>query len=543
MKKIFSAVILILFTCLLCAESYQIKEIIYNTEGCGAAIFSYTKPYSIERNVPVNKKEIFKDEKELKDYLNDYQLKLYSLRAFETVQIDYVITKNPDYDTLQAAEDDIKEKEADIAQNFVKVTVATKDSNHLLGVPYPKYNSNSGTVVKLKVKDTNFLGSLNTLSSDFNFSLEQESEFDTPDCKVGFTFSYNHPYHAGLFDITWVNDYSIDYTFGNLLPEWDAKIGAIVKLPIDKFTYSLEFYQSAINNFDYTEFDDSIYFTEEIKVSVPITLYEFKKYGALKYTPYLDATFNWDYNGINKINTSLSSPIITFGHSLSSSRIDWTHNFRKGYNASLKNTYSYNFQRQMFISYIDLESKIYKSFLLFNNEKDLFNRLGITADFLSFIHFIDPSNQYFGSTGTKIGERLRGIRDEQTFAADSAHPTWLACLSTAAFVLNLDFPYHLFSTNFTWKFLKYFNFDLQLSPFFDMALTYNKITNNWFNPKDGFYSGGIEVLVYPAKWAGFTVRGSVGLDLGKILLSDLLNNSWRDDTSKFEISFGIGLHY
>ncbi|MDD7268450.1 MAG: hypothetical protein PUH13_01420, partial [Treponema sp.] len=59
----------------------------------------------------------------------------------------------------------------------------------------------------------------------------------------------------------------------------------------------------------------------------------------------------------------------------------------------------------------------------------------------------------------------------------------------------------------------------------------------------GLYAGGIEVLVYPLKWSSFTVRGSVGLDLGRYIFADKLNLDWRQNCSKYEISFGIGLHY
>lgn len=545
MKKVFSAFLILIFSCLVWAESYQIKEVTYNTVGCGAAFFSYTKPYAIEKNIIINKKRIFASEEELTEYLKDFELKLYSLRAFETIDLDYSITKNPDFSEQSQKKDQNEhlEKKSISAQNLVYVTVSTKDSFHLLGVPYPKYDSNTGTVVKLKIKDTNFLGSLNAMSADINFSLIQKSEDETPETKVGLTFAYDHPFKIGIFDFTWVNDYSINYTFGNSIPEWDAKTGLKSEFSSGIATYTLEFYQKASNNFDYISFDDAIYFNENVKFSVPLKLYEFERHGTLTYTPYIDASFNWDYNGINKTNTSLSSPIITLGHSISASRINWSHNLRNGHSTSISNSYSYNFQRNMLYPYLEAEVKLYKAFELFQSEKDIFNRLGITADLFAFVHFVDNENPYFGNDGTKIGGRLRGIRDEQTFSFESTHPDWLACLSSSAFVLNIDFPYHLFSTNFTWKFMKYLNFDLQISPFFDMALGYNKITQKWFHPKDGFYAGGVEFLVYPAKWAGFTVRGSIGFDLGRMFLSDILNTHWRDDPSKFEISFGIGLHY
>ena len=112
-----------------------------------------------------------------------------------------------------------------------------------------------------------------------------------------------------------------------------------------------------------------------------------------------------------------------------------------------------------------------------------------------------------------------------------------------ALILNFDLPVHIFTTNFTKSFLRYFNFDFQLSPFFDMALCYNKINQTYFNLKDGFYGAGLEVIVYPLKWSGITVRGSVGIDVGRKFFANQINTDWRQNVSKKEFSIGFGLHY
>ena len=84
---------------------------------------------------------------------------------------------------------------------------------------------------------------------------------------------------------------------------------------------------------------------------------------------------------------------------------------------------------------------------------------------------------------------------------------------------------------------------MQLSPFVDAALCYNKITHTFCNLKDGFYAGGVEVIVYPLKWSGITIRASVGMDIGRQFFSDKINMDWRENLSKYEFSFGFGLHY
>ena len=76
-----------------------------------------------------------------------------------------------------------------------------------------------------------------------------------------------------------------------------------------------------------------------------------------------------------------------------------------------------------------------------------------------------------------------------------------------------------------------------------MALCYNKINQTFFDFNDGFYSAGLEVIVYPLKWTGITVRGSIGIDIGRALFSNGINKLWRDDVSTKEFQIGFGLHY
>ena len=64
-----------------------------------------------------------------------------------------------------------------------------------------------------------------------------------------------------------------------------------------------------------------------------------------------------------------------------------------------------------------------------------------------------------------------------------------------------------------------------------------------FDLKDGFYASGFADIDYSQKWSSFTVRGSHEIDIGRTLLKDYINTQWRDNVSKYEISFGVGLHY
>ena len=92
--------------------------------------------------------------------------------------------------------------------------------------------------------------------------------------------------------------------------------------------------------------------------------------------------------------------------------------------------------------------------------------------------------------------------------------------------------------------MRYFDFEMHISPFFDFALSDNLITGKTFAIKDGWYAAGLEVLVYPAKWRSLVVRASAGVDLGRLIMpARFFNKDWRDEVSKYEIEIGVGLHY
>ena len=106
------------------------------------------------------------------------------------------------------------------------------------------------------------------------------------------------------------------------------------------------------------------------------------------------------------------------------------------------------------------------------------------------------------------------------------------------FVMNLDFPHNVFTSEFATQII---NFNLQMSPFFDMAIAYDKDCGRSFNLyDDGYYSAGLEFLVYPLKWSSITVRASLGIDL-KGAAKDA--NFLQAISNNKEIFIGIGLQY
>ena len=521
-KNLFCAnIIFVLISFLSFADGYKINSVNYNVTGCGWKIFGRTNPYAISLNVPVDTNQIFTNEDDLNKYLDDYKVRLANLRAFETIEVNETRTEEENL-------------------TLIDLEVFVKDSFHLLAVPYPKYDSNNGLNLKFKIKDTNFLGTLNTLSTDI-FILFASQESDNKTNQIGFNFDFDFPFDLGIFDVTWVNEDSFSYTFGEVMPEWNAKTGFKFELPVKNLTFTLEAYQYVINDFDYKDYGDNFYFKEDFKFSVPITLTKILNKYELKYSPYVEAVLNWDKDGINEENTDLLSPLITAGHSIYSNRVNWSENMRNGYDVTLFNSFNYNVPRNIFYTEVGIDALFFHKFE-FNdwNIKDwhFLNRLGINTNIYFYANYILNDRNFEKNDGRKIGERLRGIRDDQLYSDETLGKS---CLTTSAIVLNLDFPLQILKTNLPWDII---NFDFQISPFIDAALIKNKMTGKYFDPKDGFYCAGFEALVFPKKWSSMTVRASVGVDIGRLLFSDYLNMDWRNtDTSKVEISFGVGLFY
>lgn len=515
-KNILSVLFVFLGFCF--AQQYKINNVDYNIEGSGLKILGKTSPAILERNIPIDKTLVFESEDELLKYLEDYEQKLANTRAFDSFLVEYFIKE-------EISEDNILP---------VELLVSIKDSIHMLALPYFKYDSNVGTQLKLKAKDTNFIGTMNTMSADILLEIQQDDINSQVKIAPGLNFKYDFPFKMGPFNSTWINNYGILYIIEEDFFEWDAKTGLNLELPFNFLTWNLELYQYFNRNYSYYNYGDDLYFNEEARLSTTLKLYDFKSIGKLNYTPYMGINFYWDNDGINKLNTDLSGPTLSIGHSLSTSKINWNNNFRTGSSLILSNTYSYNFQRNILYPYLSFEALLYKAFVL--TDKPFFNTIALNSNLYYFDYLInynkEPYINYLAEDGSRIGGRLRGIRDEQR-----------VCKTTSAFVFNFDFPVRLFTINFEKSIFRFFSCDVQLSPFFDMALTYNKATDKWYNLKDGLYSAGFEVLVYPQKWSSFTVRAMAGLDIGRLLLKNNLNSSWREDVSPYEFSIGIGLHY
>ena len=137
----------------LAAEKYRINQVNYDITGI-------TKPYALERNIEIDKKRIFENYDDLHSYIENIKQLFANERNIESTVIYAKYDAIPDEDEV-----------VNVALN-----IATQDSKHFLMVPYPKYNSNDGLVLKLKSKSKGSRVPRKLVSFAFNFNTRPSFE-------------------------------------------------------------------------------------------------------------------------------------------------------------------------------------------------------------------------------------------------------------------------------------------------------------------------------------------------------------------------------
>ena len=502
-------------------QEYMIHDVIYQSDGI-------TRSFALKRNVNIDYTKTFKSEEELKTYTGYIAQQLQNTRLLEDISVTYEVLEPVD------------------GLIPVDITIKVSDSSHFLMLPKPSYNSNTGFNIELAVKDTNFLGFMNTMNFDVNFDYNTNTTSENK-IKLGTNFSYNFPFSLGITQDTWTNRFSLDWTIGNPAPNLSYSTGIETAIPFGNNFLITTFTQSLTLKDSYKDYGDSFYFTEYFGLSLPLTIGRINDMIPVNYTPSFDVTFNWDADGINPLNTGLLGPTMAIRQRINLSTVNWKNNFREGYEFELYHYFSYNFNSANFSPFLSLSFSAFKAF----------KYVGINFRAYGYGVLNDSQNN--------IGGRLRGIVDSQNYADATLGQ---AMSTTLAMAFNLDIPIHIITTDWMgwgkalfgsyndfspamqklfWlphKVFPYLDFELQISPFVDIGLTKNKATERSLNPRDSFIDAGFEVLVYPTRFRSYVVRGSVGVDVGRKLFSSFLDTDWRDMSVKpYEISIGLGLHF
>ncbi len=425
------------------------------------------------------------------NYLEDKTAKLKNINQIENIStITYDYTWN-------------KEKH----QFEIILTIFVFAKNTFLIIPYPKYSDNTGFELSLKGKDENFIGSLELLHFNLNYTLDSSNR-NGMNTGVGFRYPLqykeNHIFKPGIEE-------SLSYREDNSLQNISGLL----------FTYSYLINHIAVNLNTNQKF---ITTTDTGQSSKP-------KYTRSRTELSLAPSFTLNKNIIPIIssfiyNTSLYTNIETaitpndpkpqdrykldtgFTHSLDFGRIDWIENFRMGVFISIGNKNNYSFKDRGWINSIYLETKFHVAIKGF---------MGINTRFYVIHNFITYAEPKKGNDkGTSIGNRIRGVLDNNFTNAN----TGLA--------INTEVMFKLFRIPYIAQF--------QGGLFFDVGV--RKRVNTDFNVyNDVKYTAGIQGIAFQIFNTSINMRLTYGIDIGRAIKEHRLSFSNR------EIVFATSLFY
>ena len=525
------------------AKKFQIVTVNYNIKGI-------TRESVLDENLGIDRTFVFKDQEELDEYVSWLRAELDNNRFFNETNIQVT------YGTR------------DITTGItpVELLISTTESHNRVVVPYPKINSNTGAQLKVKLRDYNFLGSMQMFDLDFTYNYYTA---DLPKRHIiGLYTGFMIPFKVGDYNIYWNNSIDVSKTLKkDYKPYVALASNASVAVPVDdkstmifsasgaythetnktqyanigttvtyvrSLTRNLAFVfsgsQYLYRNPDYK--DDTYYFNNTFSFSFPFTVGTIPNYAPVSWSPAFIFSRNWDVSALsqNRLSSTRSDMIdhpdlkgftFTFGHSIGTSRIEWAGKYKKGFSISFGQYWPYNFEKKIVPQpYFTLNTQLH----LPGERIALYNR----------------NYWYYSLAGntTTFAERMRGIKDND------------ALISYNMLVMNFDFPIKLLSTDFEgWEFpfgskLKKLDMEVHFSPFLDVALGFNPNTNTNFLIADGYYAGGFEFLVYPYHMKSVIGRLSFGIDLARTILPGrLVNKGWRENNRKWELTFGLGAFY
>ena len=482
------------------SRSFRIADVTYDIKGA-------TRKFPLSRAVPIDTAKVFPDQASFDFYLKDIQLQLLNQRVLESVALDTSMDE-PDANGVIT----------------VHLTVHTVDTWNIIALPYPKFDSNSGFQFKLKLKDYNFFGSMQEFNVDLVYGLDNDNKSE-----LASELDFSIPFEFHGYAMSWNNSISATFPEG-VVPQFNIGTGVSIDVPVafTKIVFGLDNKLVVNDRHDVktngvTESvlykEDPFYVKETFSAAIPFTLWKFPLYGDLVWKPNSSVSTNIASGGMH--DDDLRGTTLIWGHQLSVGRVNWYGNFRHGGTVTLSNDYSYNLQTSNVVApSISGTATAFYSF---------FDHFGINSRLNGF-------HNLSGKVTESLGEPIRGILNSRIDA-------------NSAVSLNIDIPIKVLDVDFEdlsgvhWT--RYIGFDLQIAPFFDMMLTHDNVTGRYYSLKDGWYSGGFELLIFPKKMRSIFGRISYGQDLG-----DMAKNGWkiekyasRDEASTKELFIGLGLAY
>ena len=316
------------------------------------------------------------------------------------------------------------------------VTIAVVDAISIFPLPSAAFNSNYGWEPDIETHYDNAFGTMTNWYLDAYFAYLPEAERPIDKWRV-------HPRIKNLVmaGLPFTLDMLFDYN------ESKTMVSDVAIADYSYYTINADLSTKIKYNNDY-------YWEPEFVV--------FTNFG---YTDYLgDGKFNRDYLGLTLTNT--------FGKG----RVDWTGNFRKGYDASVYAT---------------------AKALDRNSDFSVTGELGTTTEWYLPWRFLNYYGRFnaqidINDEPTGLGSWLRGIKDNSMSGA-------------AGVFLNNTVAVDIIP----WKGV----LDLQLHPFFDVGVVY-PTSRAFSTSSDLRYGAGADVVLFIDAISNLLLRCTIGMDLG-----------------------------
>jgi hypothetical protein len=489
-----------------------------------------TAAWAVSHVAEINEGEKITGKTKLEKYVKDKEQILLNTRVVESARVAYTVGEPEESGAIP-----------------VYLVVEIVDTINVIALPEPKYSTSGGLDVALKIRDYNFLGAMNPLRLDIGYTLDADHwdggkgiwqsweegsitfgiDSDTPFKFLGFHWNFNF-------------DHKFAYTFEEPL-YYKNTTGVSMDIPWRRTTITVGFEQSFI----FSEENGTVYqdefgeFAPFYASSALIASWKIPSgveaggFGEITYIPKIAGKINYNFTGQDELR---KGPDMTFSQSLGFGKINWFENFRNGLDASIDNSNSYNIYRNDWSVNYSVSTRAHKKIASF---------FGVSGR-LSFNQWFFTNNFKGGlyPAYAEVGDKLRGVRDNTLIAENAGF----------MLLLNADFPLQILrftpSEWFGARALRYFNFDMHVSPFIDAALLQGKKEVSWDKGRyaDNGYkdsrflstpvcAAGLEIIVFPLAWRSFYLRASVGYNINKIIETGEMPRYYD------EIFIGVGHHY
>jgi hypothetical protein len=459
------------------AAVYVIRKIDFDVTG-------RSRPYALRYHGKLNEGEELRGQEALDFYIRDRTQLLVNQRVLkDDVSIVY---------TLGEPETD--------GRIPVCLSVTVSDTWNIMAFPKPLWDSNTGFDLTIKARDYNFFGTMNPLRIDLGYQINTRKESN-----FNFLLDTEIPFSAmGLnWSINFDNEF--DYSWNEALGYINTA-GISMELPWRRSTFIFNI-SHEINWYPrngeweqeqpqgYGKYFEGLVNTVSFGADWELpTGAEVPGFGELIYTPKIRQSLNynpgsWDMYEWREYRQSYTTSL---NQKLGFGRVNWIGNFRDGLDVYFSNDNSYNYTRRAWNNSYTVNAT---GHFIVTSYFGVTSRLQLRHWFSNF-----PRDLNYGA-----GDVLRGVLDDDV-AAD-------LMLS-----LNLEFPLRLPFRPSEWfnkPKMRIFNFELFLSPILDIAFARLPRPIGSQKTLSAYYTGGLEVLVFPDIMRSLYLRLSAGFDLDK----------------------------